>query len=146
MSRSICKSSICWNDATIQVSQLSMEQQHRLSIARALVSNPKILLLDDPFALLPEKPRAALQTLVAAVQQRFELTTLMVTNNLDEALILNDRAVLMTSSQEAAIGSIVRIDLPRPRMYSDLLELPTYHHVRRQIAAFLDEESRKVAA
>ena len=128
------------------VSQLSDEEQHRLSIARAMASVPKILLLDDPFALLSGASRIALQTLVGRIQQHLQLTTLMISNDVDEALLLSDRVVLMTNSPQATIGQIVSIDVPRPRDADQLLGDARYQQLRQQVANFLEEERQKLAA
>ena len=125
-------------------SVLSGGQQQRVGIARALAMEPKVLLLDEPFGALDALTRAHLQDEVMRIQSELKNTVLMITHDVDEAVLLSDRIVMMTNGPSATIGEILDIDLPRPRNRITLADDPTYNHYRHQVLSFLYEKQRKV--
>ncbi|WP_417739925.1 ABC transporter ATP-binding protein [Rosistilla oblonga] len=125
---------------------LSTAAQQRVGIARSLALNPKILLLDDPFDQLDSKARRELQDVLLDLQGRHRLTTLMITRDVEEALILSDRVVLMTHAPKATVGRIIDVPFARPRSRTALMKDARYLELRQQIKAFLDEEERNCAA
>src|SRR5437667_11279688 len=94
---------------------------------------PKVLLLDEPFGALDALTRAHLQDSVMALHQKLGNTVLMVTHDVDEAVLLSDRIVMMTNGPAATIGGIVGIELPRPRDRVELAENAQYHHHRTEV-------------
>ena len=111
--------------------------KQRVGIARALAMEPKVLLLDEPFGALDALTRARLQDELMRIVTRTGTTTLMVTHDVDEAVLLADRIVMMTNGPAAAIGDIVDVDLPRPRDRVALAEDPHYHKLRGKVMDFL---------
>jgi nitrate/nitrite transport system ATP-binding protein len=125
-------------------SQISGGMKQRVGIARALAMEPKVLLLDEPFGALDALTRAHLQDEVIRIQSELDNTVLMITHDVDEAVLLSDRVVMMTNGPSATIGQIMDIDLPRPRNRIALAEDKTYNHCRQEILSFLYEKQRKV--
>jgi nitrate/nitrite transport system ATP-binding protein len=125
-------------------SQVSGGMKQRVGIARALAMQPKVLLLDEPFGALDALTRAHLQDEVIRIQSELGNTVLMITHDVDEAVLLSDRVVMMTNGPSATIGEILPIDLPRPRNRIELAEDKTYNHCRQAILSFLYEKQRKV--
>jgi len=125
-------------------SQISGGMKQRVGIARALAMEPKVLLLDEPFGALDALTRAHLQDEVIRIQAELGNTVLMITHDVDEAVLLSDRVVMMTNGPSATIGQILPIDLPRPRNRIELAENHTYNHCRQEILSFLYENQRKV--
>ncbi|QDV67277.1 Bicarbonate transport ATP-binding protein CmpD [Rosistilla carotiformis] len=125
---------------------LTLAAQQRVGLARALALNPKMLLLDEPFELLDPSSRMDLQTVLLDLHARHSLTTLMITRDIEEALLLSDRVVLMTDGPKATVGKIFDVPFERPRVRADVLSHPRYGDLQQQITAFLDEESRTHAA
>jgi nitrate/nitrite transport system ATP-binding protein len=107
---------------------------------------PKVLLLDEPFGALDALTRAGLQDELMRIVQETHATTLMVTHDVDEAVLLSDRIVMMTNGPAATIGEILTVDLPRPRDRLKLAENPDYHHLRGQVLEFLYQKHMKKAA
>lgn len=126
-------------------SEISGGMKQRVGIARALAMEPKLLLLDEPFGALDALTRAHLQDEVMRIQNELHNTVLMITHDVDEAVLLSDRIVMMTNGPSAQIGEILSIDLPRPRDRIALADDPKYNHYRREILRFLHEKQRKVA-
>jgi nitrate/nitrite transport system ATP-binding protein len=124
-------------------SQISGGMKQRVGIARALAMEPKVLLLDEPFGALDALTRAHLQDEVIRIQSELGNTVLMITHDVDEAVLLSDRVVMMTNGPAATIGQILEIDLPRPRNRIALAENATYNHCRQEILSFLYEKQRK---
>jgi nitrate/nitrite transport system ATP-binding protein len=112
--------------------------QQRVGIARALALEPKVLLLDEPFSLLDVFTRMDLQDELLRIWERDRRTVLMVTHDVDEALLLADRIVLMTNGPAATVGRILEVPLPRPRVRADLLDEPKFFQARDEILAFLE--------
>jgi nitrate/nitrite transport system ATP-binding protein len=117
--------------------EISGGMKQRVGIARALAMEPKVLLMDEPFGALDALTRASLQDELMRIVEETRATTLMVTHDVDEAVLLSDRIVMMTNGPAATIGEILTVDLPRPRDRLKLAENPHYHHLRGQVLEFL---------
>ncbi len=120
-------------------SELSNGMQQRVGIARAFALSPKLLLLDEPFGMLDSLTRWELQEVLMEVWSRTKVTAICVTHDVDEAILLADRVVMMTNGPQATIGKIVDVDLPRPRTRKALLEHPDYYKYRQDVLDFLEE-------
>ncbi|HEX2861471.1 MAG TPA: ABC transporter ATP-binding protein [Lacunisphaera sp.] len=121
--------------------ELSQGMRQRCGIARAFALSPKMLLLDEPFGMLDSLTRAELQQVLIDLWQKDRKTALMVTHDVDEALFLSDRVVMMTSGPAATVGEILEINFPRPRSRKQLLEDPEYYRLRAELIGFLEERS-----
>ena len=121
--------------------ELSQGMRQRVGIARAFALAPKMLLLDEPFGMLDSLTRHELQEVLLALWQRDRKTALMVTHDVDEAIFLADRVVMMTNGPEAGVGEILEIPFPRPRDRRTLLEHTLYYKLREEIIGFLNERS-----
>ncbi|NJO21609.1 MAG: ABC transporter ATP-binding protein [Sphingomonadales bacterium] len=117
--------------------EISGGMKQRVGIARALAMQPKVLLLDEPFGALDALTRAHLQDSVMAIHQQLRNTVLMITHDVDEAVLLSDRIVMMTNGPAATIGEVLEVKLPRPRKRLDLVDNPTYIHARAAVLEFL---------
>ncbi|URR36868.1 nitrate ABC transporter ATP-binding protein [Thermosynechococcus sp. HN-54] len=117
--------------------QLSGGMKQRVAIARALAIRPEVLILDEPFGALDAITKEELQDELLKIWRSHRLTVLMITHDIDEALYLADRVVMMTNGPAARIGDILKIPFPRPRRRSQLLEDPQYYHLRNQVVDFL---------
>ncbi len=117
--------------------EISGGMKQRVGIARALAMEPKVLLMDEPFGALDALTRARLQDELLKIVARTRSTVVMVTHDVDEAVLLSDRIVMMTNGPAATIGEILRVELPRPRDRVALAEDPTYMHCRREVLDFL---------
>ena len=120
--------------------ELSAGMQQRVGIARAFSLEPRLLLLDEPFSLLDALTRMDCQDLLMALWQRTRRTVIMVTHDVDEALLLADRIVLMTSGPAATIGQVLSVEFPRPRAREAILSRPDYFWVRDQVLGFLEAQ------
>jgi nitrate/nitrite transport system ATP-binding protein len=118
---------------------LSNGMRQRVGIARAFALSPKLLLLDEPFGMLDSLTRWELQEVLMEVWSRTRVTAICVTHDVDEAILLADRVVMMTNGPNATIGRILDVDLPRPRTRKALLEHPEYYFYREQVLNFLAE-------
>jgi len=125
-------------------SQISGGMKQRVGIARALAMEPKVLLLDEPFGALDALTRAHLQDEVIRIQGELGNTVMMITHDVDEAVLLSDRVVMMTNGPAATIGQILDIPLERPRNRIALAGDKTYTQCRQEILTFLYEKQRKV--
>ncbi|WP_414709430.1 ABC transporter ATP-binding protein [Ramlibacter sp.] len=125
-------------------SQISGGMKQRVGIARALAMEPKVLLLDEPFGALDALTRAHLQDEVIRIQSELGNTVMMITHDVDEAVLMSDRVVMMTNGPSATIGQLMDVPLARPRNRIALAEDPTYNHCRQEILSFLYEKQRKV--
>jgi nitrate/nitrite transport system ATP-binding protein len=122
-----------------RASDLSNGMRQRVGIARAFALSPKLLLLDEPFGMLDSLTRWDLQEVLMDVWARTRLTAIMVTHDVDEAILLADRVVMMTNGPRAKVGKILTVDLPRPRSRKRLLEHPEYYRLREELLGFLAE-------
>ncbi|TRW95453.1 ATP-binding cassette domain-containing protein [Paracoccus sp. M683] len=120
-------------------SELSNGMRQRVGIARAFALSPKLLLLDKPFGMLDSLTRWQLQEVLMEVWDRTKVTAVCVTHDVDEAILLADRVVMMTNGPQATIGKITHVDLPRPRSRKALLSHPDYYAYREEIIGFLED-------
>ena len=118
---------------------MSNGMRQRVGIARAFALSPKLLLLDEPFGMLDSLTRWDLQDVLIEVWNRTKVTAIMVTHDVDEAILLADRVVMMTNGPQATIGKILDVDLPRPRDRKALLEHPKFYAYRQEVLQFLAE-------
>ena len=124
-----------------RAAELSQGMRQRCGIARAFALSPKMLLLDEPFGMLDSLTRVELQQVLIDLWQKDQKTALMVTHDVDEALFLSDRVVMMTSGPAATVGEILEVKFPRPRHRKQLLEDPEYYRLREELIGFLNERS-----
>ncbi|MFT6899394.1 MAG: nitrate/nitrite transport system ATP-binding protein [Paraglaciecola sp.] len=127
-------------------SELSGGMKQRVGIARALAMEPKVLLMDEPFGALDALTRAHLQDSVMEIHAKLGNTVLMITHDVDEAVLLSDRIVMMTNGPAATVGEILDIALPRPRNRIALADNSQYNHYRHDVLKFLYEKQRKVGS
>jgi nitrate/nitrite transport system ATP-binding protein len=118
-------------------SEMSNGMKQRVGIARAFALSPKLLLLDEPFGMLDSLTRWDLQDVLMEVWERTHVTAICVTHDVDEAILLADRVVMMTNGPNATIGKILDVDLPRPRDRKALLEHPKFYAYREEVLQFL---------
>jgi len=123
-------------------SKLSGGMKQRVAIARALAIRPKVLLLDEPFGALDALTRGGLQEQLMKICEETHATCMMVTHDVDEALLLSDRVVLLTNGPEAHIGQIIDVTLPRPRDRMEVVNHPNYYSLRSEILYFLNQQKR----
>lgn len=123
--------------------QLSLGTQQCVSLARALSAEPRFLLLDEPFSQLDSLTRFDLQETLLRVWEESGKTVVMVTHDVDEALYLADRLILMTDGPEAMVGDSLRVPFPRPRARAAVLGHPDYHQCRRHVIDFLEHHAHQ---
>ena len=125
--------------------EISGGMKQRVGIARALAMKPKVLLMDEPFGALDALTRAHLQDAVMQIQQSLNTTIVLITHDVDEAVLLSDRVLMMTNGPAATVGEVLHVDLPRPRNRVQLADDGRYHQMRQQILHFLYEKQPKAA-
>jgi nitrate/nitrite transport system ATP-binding protein len=126
--------------------EISGGMKQRVGLARALAMEPKVLLLDEPFGALDALTRAHLQDSVMGIHAKLGNTVLMITHDVDEAVLLSDRIVMMTNGPSARIGEVLDVPLARPRKRLALAADPTYLKCRQRVLEFLYERHRFVEA
>jgi nitrate ABC transporter ATP-binding subunit len=122
--------------------QLSGGMKQRVAIARALAIKPKLLLLDEPFGALDALTRGNLQAQLMSICDENNVTALMVTHDVDEAILLSDRVVMLTNGPESKIGQILEVDIPRPRRRMEVVNHPNYYSYRSEIIYFLNQQKQ----
>jgi nitrate/nitrite transport system ATP-binding protein len=121
-----------------RASELSQGMQQRVGIARAFAIKPKVLLLDEPFGMLDSLTRGELQDVLIEIWNKEKITAVMITHDVDEAIFLSDRVVMMTSGPRAKIGDILPIDFQRPRSRKAVLAHEDYYAYRKHLIDFLE--------
>lgn len=124
--------------------EISGGMKQRVGIARALAMEPTVLLMDEPFGALDALTRAHLQDSLMDIQNELNNTVIMITHDVDEAVLLSDRIVMMTNGPAATVGEILNVELDRPRERLALADDPQYNHYRSQVLSFLYEKQRKI--
>ncbi len=120
-------------------SELSGGMKQRVGISRAIAMNPDVLLMDEPFGALDALTRASLQDVVMEIQSRLNNTVMMITHDVDEAVLLADRVIMMTNGPAARIGEDLFVDIPKPRNRLEVVETKKYSDARIAILHFLHE-------
>lgn len=122
--------------------ELSGGMKQRVAIARALAIRPKLLLLDEPFGALDALTRGNLQEQLMRICEEYQMTSVMVTHDVDEAVLLSDRIVMLTNGPGSKIGGILEVDIPRPRKRMQVVNHPSYYVLRSEIIYFLNQQKR----
>lgn len=122
--------------------ELSGGMKQRVAIARALAIRPKLLLLDEPFGALDALTRGNLQEQLMRICDEYHVTSVMVTHDVDEAVLLSDRIVMLTNGPSSKIGGILEVDIPRPRQRMEVVNHPSYYSLRSEIIYFLNQQKR----
>ncbi len=123
--------------------ELSQGMRQRVGIARAFALKPKMLLLDEPFGMLDSLTRYELQQVLVDLWSRNNITALMVTHDVDEALFLSDRVVCMTDGPAAEVGDVLNVKFPRPRERKAVMEHPDYYKLREYLIEFLEVHAHR---
>lgn len=124
-------------------SELSQGMRQRVGLARAFALHPKVLLLDEPFGMLDQLTRMELQEVLVELCGKDQKTALMVTHDVDEALYLSDRVIMMTTGPRATIGKIMKVDFDRPRSRQQMLDSSHYYQLREELIEFLESQDHR---
>ncbi|MEO5774501.1 MAG: ABC transporter ATP-binding protein [Sphingomicrobium sp.] len=127
------------SSASKRPAELSGGMKQRVGIARAIAMKPRVLLMDEPFGALDALTRASLQTAVMNIQEQLRNTVLMITHDVDEAVLLSDRVLMLTNGPAATIGEDLAVRLPRPRSALESAPLPVYQQARQAVLRFLHQ-------
>lgn len=125
-------------------SELSGGMRQRVSIARAFATSPKLLLLDEPFGALDALTRGVIQDELIKIWSETQQTVFMITHDVDEAILLADRILLMTNGPRAKVAESVNISIDRPRNRADIVEDPAYYRIRNYLVNFLVTRSGEI--
>jgi len=125
--------------------QLSGGMRQRVSIARAFAIRPELLLLDEPFGALDALTRGTIQDELIRIWSASEQTVFMITHDVDEAILLSDRILLMTNGPYARVAESVVVDIPRPRNRAEIIHAPAYYKIRNHLVEFLARRSKELA-
>lgn len=125
--------------------ELSSGMRQRVGLARAFALSPRLLLLDEPFGMLDSLTRIELQDVLLDLWAKDQKTALMVTHDVDEAVFLSDRVVMMTSGPEAHVGEILTVPFARPRSRHALMESPEFYELREHLIGFLEDQGQRPA-
>lgn len=123
--------------------ELSQGMRQRVGLARAFALQPKVLLLDEPFGMLDKLTKIELQDVLLNLRERTGTTALMVTHDVDEAIYLSDRVVMMSDGPEATVGEILSIEFARPRDRHEVMADPAWHEYRGHLLSFLEERANR---
>jgi nitrate/nitrite transport system ATP-binding protein len=123
--------------------ELSQGMQQRVGIARAFALKPRMLLLDEPFGMLDSLTRHELQSVLLDLWRKEQITAMMVTHDVDEALYLSDRVVCMTNGPEATVGEVLTVPFSRPRDRKAVIEHPEYSRLRSELITFLEHRAHR---
>ncbi len=126
-------------------SQLSGGMRQRVSIARAFATQPQLLLMDEPFGALDALTRGMIQEELIKIWEETQQTVFMITHDVDEAILLSDRILLMTNGPHARIAESVKVDIARPRNRTDIIHHPAYYKIRNHLVDFLVNRSRELS-
>lgn len=132
--------------ATKKPGQLSGGMKQRVGIARAFAADPQVLLLDEPFGALDALTRGSMQDELTAIWESNRKTVLMITHDVEEAIFLSDRIILMSNGPQATIAEIIPVDIPRPRRRESMLEKPHYLQLRKELLRYLIGSGLQLAA
>ena len=125
--------------------QLSGGMRQRVSIARAFAIRPQLLLLDEPFGALDALTRGTIQDELTRIWSGSEQTVFMITHDVDEAILLSDRILLMTNGPHARVAESVVVDVPRPRDRAEIIHKPAYYKIRNHLVEFLARRSKQLS-
>lgn len=120
--------------------QLSGGMKQRVALARALAIKPKLLLLDEPFGALDALTRSSLQIELMQICEQNHITAIMVTHDVDEALLLSDRVVMLNTAASVSVGQILHVPFPRPRIATQIIDSPDYSALRHELLQFLHQQ------
>ena len=132
-----------WDSMHKKPRELSQGMRQRVGIARAFALSPKMLLLDEPFGMLDSLTRYELQQVLLDLWRKDQKTALMVTHDVDEALFLADRIVMMTNGPAAEVGDILHVPFARPRNRQSIMNDPEYYRLREHLITFLEDHAHK---
>jgi nitrate/nitrite transport system ATP-binding protein len=126
-------------------SQLSGGMRQRVSIARAFATQPQLLLMDEPFGALDALTRGMIQEELIKIWEETQQTVFMITHDVDEAILLSDRILLMTNGPQARVAESVQVSIPRPRSRTDIIHHPGYYKIRNHLVDFLVNRSKELS-